>query len=124
MSRAKLRVCAEHDCPTMTPAYYCPTHQRDQVARAHASVPTKVTRTWAERQRRAATVSSWRQFRGDWCPGYERPPHRAADLTADHVTPVALGGEPGGALGVLCRACNSRKGARIGSRGGGHPRRR
>ncbi|WP_182357764.1 HNH endonuclease [Tomitella gaofuii] len=109
----------------MTPGYHCPTHARAREARAHGSTPTKVTRTWAERQRRAGVVESWRKFRGDWCPGFERPPHRSSDLTADHVTPVASGGAADGPLGVLCRSCNSRKGVRLSSaRGGGYPRRR
>jgi 5-methylcytosine-specific restriction endonuclease McrA len=34
------------------------------------------------------------------------------DLTADHLTPLALGGDPLGPLLVLCRRCNSRRGSR------------
>jgi hypothetical protein len=33
-------------------------------------------------------------------------------LTADHVTAVAVSGDQGGPLQVLCRTCNSAKGAR------------
>jgi hypothetical protein len=33
-------------------------------------------------------------------------------LTADHLTPLALGGDPLGPLLVLCRRCNSRRGSR------------
>ena len=33
------------------------------------------------------------------------------DLTADHITPLARGGHPLGPLRVLCRRCNSRRGA-------------
>ena len=33
------------------------------------------------------------------------------DLTADHITPIANGGHPLGPLRVLCRSCNSRRGA-------------
>jgi 5-methylcytosine-specific restriction endonuclease McrA len=36
---------------------------------------------------------------------------RTTDLTADHVLPLALGGHPLGELRVLCRSCNSRRGA-------------
>lgn len=46
---------------------------------------------------------------GNWCPGYGTPSHAATDLTADHIVPIAAGGKPDGALGVLCRSCNSRK---------------
>ena len=34
------------------------------------------------------------------------------DLTADHVVPLARGGRHDGHRQVLCRPCNSRKGAR------------
>jgi HNH endonuclease len=34
-------------------------------------------------------------------------------LTADHVIPVSRGGDPLGALSILCWRCNSRKGARL-----------
>lgn len=67
---------------------------------------------WAERQRRAEAVRAHREVYGDWCPGWMRPGHRADDLTADHVAPVAAGGPPTGPLRVLCRSCNSRRGAR------------
>jgi 5-methylcytosine-specific restriction endonuclease McrA len=67
--------------------------------------------SWEERQRRAEAVEAWRRRHGDWCPGWQRPPHATADLTADHVLPRSQGGE-GGPLRVLCRACNARRGNR------------
>jgi 5-methylcytosine-specific restriction endonuclease McrA len=33
------------------------------------------------------------------------------DLTADHITAMANGGDPLGPLRVLCRSCNSRRGS-------------
>jgi hypothetical protein len=39
------------------------------------------------------------------------------DWTADHVRPLALGGDPGGPLRVMCRRCASRQGARLRGRG-------
>jgi hypothetical protein len=63
----------------------------------------------AERKRRAAVVRMWREQYGDWCPGYLVAAHPDPDLTADHVVPVGAGGDPRGALQVLCRRCNSRK---------------
>jgi len=44
--------------------------------------------------------------RGDWCPGYQRPAHRASDLTVDHVVPLAVGGAPFDIANtaVLCRS--------------------
>jgi len=69
------------------------------------------TRAW---QRLSARVlRAWRGERGNWCPGYRRPAHPAADLTVDHVVPLAAGGAPFdfGNTAVLCRSCNSTKGA-------------
>jgi hypothetical protein len=39
--------------------------------------------------------------------------HAASDLTVDHVVPLAAGGAPfdNGNTAVLCRSCNSTKGA-------------
>jgi 5-methylcytosine-specific restriction endonuclease McrA len=38
-----------------------------------------------------------------------------SDLTADHLTPIAVGGHPLGPLRVLCPSCNSRRGSRLAS---------
>lgn len=59
-----------------------------------------------------AVVEAWRAQHGDLCPGYERDPHPASDLTGDHVVPLAAGGSNQGEWAVLCRSCNARKGAR------------
>jgi hypothetical protein len=58
-------------------------------------------------------LRAWRGEHGNWCPGYQRPAHPAADLTVDHVVPLAAGGAPFdiGNTAVLCRSCNSTKGA-------------
>ncbi len=77
--------------------------------------PPKPTRTgygWHELKRRQSVVATWRAEHGDWCPGWQRPAHRAIDLTADHVLAVAAGGRQDGPLTVLCRSCNSAKGAK------------
>lgn len=66
-----------------TPAHYSGSWRRD-----------------AERR-----VAAHRAELGDWCPGYRRAPHVASDLTVDH-------GPDGLVAGVLCRSCNSSKGAR------------
>lgn len=65
--------------------------------------------TARERTRRAEAVAAHRAEHGDWCPGWQRPPHPSGDLTADHVVPVGAGGAEQGDLTVLCRSCNSRK---------------
>lgn len=71
--------------------------------------------TTPDRARRAATVAQWVVDHGQWCPGWGRPGHGVVPpnvLTADHVKPIALGGNPMGQLAVLCRECNGRKAAR------------
>lgn len=90
-------------------------HCRQLVAPGERCTCTPATRTGydsAERRRRAQVVALHREAYGDVCPGWHRQMHEAGDLTADHVVPVAAGGHPYGALEVLCRSCNSRKGAR------------
>jgi len=61
----------------------------------------------------ARVLRAWRGEHGNWCPGYQRPAHPAADLTVDHVVPHAAGGAlPDIAnTAVLCRSYNSTKGA-------------
>lgn len=90
----------------------CPRHGRQANRQRARTTPTKRGRDWTEVNRRRAAVKAWRGEHGDWCPGYRVPAHASDDLTADHITPVALGGDPRGPLTVLCRSCNSRKGAR------------
>lgn len=72
--------------------------------------------TAREKRRRADAVDQWRQQFGNWCVGWgEREPHAVEwpnILTADHTTPVALGGRENGPLTVRCKVCNSARGAR------------
>ena len=87
----------------------CTQHARQSNRSRHNALCS--TRAW---QRLSARVlRAWRGERGDWCPGYQRPAHRASDLTVDHVVPLAAGGAPFaiGNTAVLCRSCNSTKGA-------------
>jgi 5-methylcytosine-specific restriction protein A len=92
------------DCGQLSDATRCPEHRR-----AKGREKRRPGYTNAERERRALVVAQWRRDRGDYCPGYNVPPHLTPDLTADHITPVAAGGAEGGPLTVLCRACNARK---------------
>jgi 5-methylcytosine-specific restriction protein A len=87
----------------------CTTHERQSNRSRHNALYS--TRAW---QRLSARVlRAWRGERGNWCPGYGREAHAAADLTVDHVLPLAAGGAPFDITNtaVLCRSCNSTKGA-------------
>jgi len=87
----------------------CTTHERQSNRSRHNALYS--TRDW---QRLSARVlRAWRGEHGNWCPGYGRPAHRASDLTVDHVIPLAAGGAPFDIANtaVLCRSCNSTKGA-------------
>jgi 5-methylcytosine-specific restriction enzyme A len=67
-----------------------------------------------ERERRRRLVADHRAEVGDWCPGIEdHPAHPSADLVADHVIEVAIGGLASGPLRVLCRQENSRRSANL-----------
>ena len=94
----------------MTATAVCPTHRSERDAHQRRTVPTKTVER-AERARRAAVVREHRDRYGDWCPGWRRPGHAASDLTADDVVPVMVTGAPSAVLRVLCRSCNSRRGA-------------
>jgi 5-methylcytosine-specific restriction enzyme A len=92
----------------------CTEHARQSNRSRHNALYS--TRAW---QRLSARVlRAWRGEHGNWCPGHRRSAHPAADLTVDHVVPLAAGGAPFdlGNTAVLCRSCNSTKG---GSTGGG-----
>jgi 5-methylcytosine-specific restriction enzyme A len=93
-------VCRKTNCAD-------PTHS---VRYLDAHRPKRRVDTWAERKAKAQAVAEWRDLHGDWCPGYDRPSHPAADLTADHIVPVSKGGDLMGPFVVLCRSCNARKG--------------
>ena len=106
-----LRPCL--DCGALCGATRCPPCQavwqqpRDAQRRARRPDYTN-----AERTRRAQAVAAHRATYGDWCPGWGVAPHWTPDLTADHVLPVAAGGDETGPLRVVCRPCNSRRQAR------------
>lgn len=113
MARSRNRVCRIPGCPNIQAHSLCTRHQTERDRHQRMTTPTKVTRSWSERQRRAKAVAEHKAIHGNWCPGYNVPAHDSDRLTADHLTPVAAGGAPDGPLGVLCVACNSRKGARV-----------
>jgi len=101
------RPCIEGTCPRLAPpgATRCTTceqtRQRDRNARR-----THYQGDWPRISRTA--IAAHRAQHGDRCPGYQRPPHPASDLTADHVDPRSLAA----GVTVLCRSCNASKGSR------------
>ena len=104
-----MKLCTVCGVVTSRPGGRCSEHARQSNRSRHNALYS--TRSW---QRLSVRVlRAWRGERGNWCPGYGRPAHPAADLTVDHVVPLAAGGAPfditNGA--VLCRSCNSTKGA-------------
>lgn len=90
----------------------CPRCEKGGTApRVASGQRSRPAYTRRERTRRADTVRAWVAQNGMVCPGYERPPHSADDLTADHIVPPGAGGSEGGPLRVLCRSCNSARGS-------------
>jgi 5-methylcytosine-specific restriction protein A len=113
-----VKVCTICGVVTSRAGSRCTEHARESNRSRHNALYS--TRTW---QRLSARVlRAWRGERGDWCPGYQRPAHLAADLTVDHVVPLAAGGAPFDIANtaVLCRSCNSTKGASTEGGGVGH----
>ncbi|HEU4544484.1 MAG TPA: hypothetical protein VFR23_25360 [Jiangellaceae bacterium] len=104
-----LRPCL--DCGTLTAGSRCRACARPIEVEYTRRKRERRPYTNAERERREQAVAEHRSTHGDWCPGWQRPPHETTDLTADHVYAVASGGAEDGELTVLCRPCNSAKGA-------------
>ena len=96
----------------------CALHQR-AVDCAHHNAYYD-TKEW--RRLRDRTLRAHRSAYGPLCPGWEREPHVATDLTVDHVNPLVFGG--GTETQVLCRSCNSRKDARTRREGWGSTKER
>ena len=105
------RPCLE--CGALTEGSRCPEHRRERDRIQLASKRERRPRISSEDRRRAEAVREWRAEHGDWCPGWQRPPHPATDLTADHLVSFAVSGDEHGELVVLCRSCNSSKSDRI-----------
>ncbi|MCC6227392.1 MAG: HNH endonuclease [Microthrixaceae bacterium] len=114
-----MKLCTVCGVVTSRAGSRCTEHARQSNRSRHNALYS--TRAW---QRLSARVlRAWRGEHGNWCPGDERPAHRASDLTVDHVVPLAAGGAPFDVANtsVLCRSCNSTKGAST-DRGGVAPR--
>ena len=113
-----MKLCTVCGVVTSRPGSRCTTHARQSSRSRHNALYS--TREWQHLSARG--LRAWRGLHGNWCPAYQRDPHPASDLTVDHVVPLA----GGGALrdiancAVLCRSCNSTKGASAPDRGYPH----
>ena len=95
-----MKLCTVCGVVTSRAGSRCTDHARQSNRSRHNALYS--TRAW---QRLSARVlRAWRGERGNWCPGYQRAAHPAADLTVDHVVPLAAGGAPFdiGKCAVLC----------------------
>jgi len=88
-----------------------PTHKPKAFANG---VPSRQRRPgWdAGRKRREAIVKQHRAQYGDWCPLCGRS---EVKLSADHITPVALGGSEDGPLRVACMDCQHKQAGHVGA---------
>jgi len=104
-----VKLCTVCGVVTSRAGSRCTEHARQSNHSRHNELYS--TRAWQRLS--ARVIRAWRGEHGDWCPGYQRPAHPASDLTVDHVVPLAAGGAPFdiGNTAVLCRSCNSTKGA-------------
>ncbi len=113
-----MKLCTVCGALTSRAGSRCTDHARQSNRGRHNALYS--TRSW---QRLSARVlRAWRGEHGDWCPGYQRATHQASDLTVDHVVPLAAGGAPFAIdnTAVLCRSCNSTKGASMDGGGVAH----
>jgi 5-methylcytosine-specific restriction enzyme A len=113
-----MKLCTVCGGVTSRPGSRCTEHARQSNRSRHNALYN--TRAWQRLSERV--LRAWRGQYGNWCPGYRRDAHPASDLTVDHVVPLAAGGAPFdiGNCAVLCRSCNSTKGAGGGDRESSH----
>ena len=83
-----MKLCTVCGLLTSRAGSRCTAHARQSNRSRHNALYS--TPSW---QRLSARVlRAWRGEHGEWCPGYQRPAHATADLTVDHVVPLAAGG--------------------------------
>lgn len=95
-------------CGELTPSRRCPTHQRQyEQARPSRRVRGRYDSTW--RRIRAAAIAQH-----PWCEVCLTPGSESNPLTGDHRVALENGGlNRMSNVAVLCRSCNSSKGARV-----------
>ena len=110
-----MKLCTVCGVVTSGAGSRCSRHPR--LSRIGANHAVHTDPRWARLSRRV--IARHVGQRGYVCPGYGRPAHPSGDLTVDHVVPLAAGGAPLDIANcaVLCRSCNSTKGAYVAPRG-------
>jgi 5-methylcytosine-specific restriction enzyme A len=93
--------CLEPGCGRISDGSRCPEHRKMRTAIRSA-----------DRGIAARVVAHHPACQCQGCGLHEGPCGSTSDLTADHVVPLAAGGTHDGPRQVLCRRCNSSKGAR------------
>lgn len=118
MPRRATKRCSTPGCTNAsTPSGYCAErcNARHEAGRRR-TVPTKRARTAEVRKHRKAAVLAHVEAHDGMghCPGWNREPHEVfpSELVADDPVPIARGGDPMQQVVVMCRSCNSAKGAR------------
>ena len=97
----------------------CVCHPRDIPKPFAKSKPRKQRRPRYDacRALRRKAVAEWRDIWGDYCPlCHHKDTFRDGSpvrLTADHINPVALGGEEDGPMRVHCYRCQAKQGGMI-----------
>ena len=108
-----MRLCTVSGVLTSDAGSRCSEHARQSNRSRHNALYS--TRAW---QRLSARVlRAWRGEHGDWCPGYQRTASRERHDVIDGQVRRSMGGAPFDIANtsVLCRSCNSTKGASTGA---------
>lgn len=105
------KVCSVAGCPELTQGRLCEEHERQFQRRRNAD-RTQYAGSWkrlskeARRRQRFCSCTDADHGHGIPCGATE-------DLTADHVVAAAQGGASSRSnIAVLCRSCNTKKGAK------------
>jgi 5-methylcytosine-specific restriction endonuclease McrA len=98
-----LRLCLHPGCGQLTTRSRCDEHEKPFKQERRRDRPIA---------RAVVEAAPWCVCRADCAWHRGRPCGETADLTADHVIPIAKGGTNDGERQVLCRKCGSSKGKR------------
>lgn len=101
--------CLARNCPELVDrGPRCPAHAKEYEWSRRPSSTERYGPAFGRRHKEAVLAEPW--CHSEPCP-WDDAATPANPLTADHLTPAIHGGAAG-PLGVLCRRCNSARGAR------------